>query len=70
MRLAIGKRSEALVVFLACCVPECQLDRLAVHPTVCYVVLEHGRNIALDGVSSALLAKVDYERLLLESSPA
>ena len=47
VRLGVGQWSEALVVFLACGVPEGQLDGLAVDAAVGYVVFEDCGDVAL-----------------------
>lgn len=52
--MAIGEWSQTLVVFLAGCVPECELDRFAVYSTVGHVILEDCWYVALRQVSMAL----------------
>ena len=53
MRLAVGEWPEALVVFLAGCVPKSELYRFAVYTAVGYVILKDGRDVALHEVSIA-----------------
>ena len=43
----VAQRSQSVVLFLPCRVPERDLDNLAVELSVCYVVLEHGGYVRL-----------------------
>ena len=45
--LWVAQRSQSIVLFLPCRVPERNLDNLAVELSVCYVVLEHGGYVRL-----------------------
>eukprot|EP00968_Pinguiococcus_pyrenoidosus_P001017 scaffold48_cov311-Pinguiococcus_pyrenoidosus.AAC.212 len=45
VRLGIGERPEAIVVLLPRCVPQAQVDGLAVHHDVGAVVVEHRGNV-------------------------
>ena len=49
MRVGIGERAEAVVVFLAGGIPQGQLDVLAVDLDIGDVVLEDGRDVDLAG---------------------
>jgi hypothetical protein len=47
MGVRVGKRSETIVVFLACGIPQGQLNMSAVDLDICDVVLEHSGYIDL-----------------------
>ncbi len=48
MRIRIGQRAQAIIVFLPGRIPERQLDVFAVHFDIGDVVLKHGRDVHLD----------------------
>jgi hypothetical protein len=45
MRFRVCQRPQALVVLLASCIPESELDRLTIHSAIGYVVLKYGRDL-------------------------
>ena len=47
MRVRVGKRSQAIIIFLPGSIPECQLDVLSIHFHICDVVLEYGGDVDL-----------------------
>lgn len=49
VRVGVRERTQSVVVFLTCGIPESQLDVLAVHLDISDVVLEDGGDVDLRG---------------------
>lgn len=49
VRFGIGQRAQTLVVLLSRGIPQGQLDRPSIHPTICYIVLENGGDLGRGG---------------------
>lgn len=56
--LGIAERPQPVVLLLAGCVPERELDELAVELHVCYVVLEDGGDVCLRALSAGRFGRV------------
>lgn len=52
MRIWVTERAETIVIFLACCIPQRQLNVLAVYLNIRNVVFEHGRDVNLKKIAS------------------
>lgn len=49
--LGIRERSQSVVVFLACSIPQRQLDRLVIELNTCNIILKYSGNITLLSMS-------------------
>lgn len=55
MRVGVRERSETVVIFLSCGIPECQLDVFSINLYIGNVVLKDSWNVDLLNLSAAIL---------------
>jgi len=48
MGIGVAERAQAVVVFLACSIPQSELDVFAIYLDICHIVLEDRRDINLE----------------------